>query len=63
MLKTESGSLVDLEETLDQSSVHGWGVEACCPAFPVPEPVPVRGLEYISPESIKFLSSEQCCAH
>ena len=44
MLKTEGDISGGYREKLDQPIVHGWGVEACCPAFPLPEPVQVPGL-------------------
>ena len=31
---------------LDKPIVHGWGVEACCPAFPVPEPMQEPSLRW-----------------
>ena len=44
MLKTEGHRSIDHRGKLDQPIVHGYGVEACCPVFPVPEPVQVPGL-------------------
>ena len=63
MLKIEGDKPGGYREKLDQPTVHGCGVEPCCPAFPVPEPASTRPRmttpEHISPESAKFLSSEQ----
>ena len=44
MLSTEGDISGGYRGKLDQPIVHGWGVEACCPASPVPEPVQVPGL-------------------
>ena len=47
---------------------HGLGVEACCPAFPLPEPVQahvprIPRPRMATPDSAIFPSSEQCCAY
>ena len=44
MLKTEGDKSGGYRGKLDQPIEHGWGVEVCCPAFPVPEPVQAPGL-------------------
>ena len=44
MFKTEGDRSSDYTEKLDQQIVHGWGVQVCCPAFPVLEPVQVPDL-------------------
>ena len=44
MLKTEGDRSGGYSGKLDEPIVHGWGVDACCPAFPLPEPVQVTSL-------------------
>ena len=44
MFKTEGDRSGGYRGENDHSIVHGRGVEACCHAFPVPEPVPEPGL-------------------
>ena len=44
MLKLWGWQVWWLQREIDQPILHGWGVEACCPAFPVPEPMQVPGL-------------------
>ena len=42
MIKTEGERSGGYSGKLDESIVQGWGVEALCPAFPLPEPVQVH---------------------
>ena len=44
MLNTEGDISGGYKGKLDEPIVLGLGVEACCPAFPVSEPVQVPGL-------------------